>query len=242
MKTDDDWTEIGRTETIQNNQDPTFERAFNVDYVFDDVQAIRFELYDSDKKSDKLSDHDFLGHAESTVAEVVSQSPVTIALTDKKGKPAKGTITLRSFESVVHSGTQDVLTMSFRAEKLDKMDTMGKSDPLLEFHRKTWDDKWELVHRTEFVKNNLSPTWKPVQLKAHQLSGGDYSSSIRVDCLDWDSDGTHDLIGSFTTSVNELINSASGRQWPCINQSKVGKKKYEKSGTIFLTSCEVKKE
>jgi len=28
-------------------------------------------------------------------------------------------------------------------------------------------------------------------------------------------------------------------QWPCINDAKVNKKKYENSGVIFLTACEV---
>jgi len=242
LKDGDEWTEVGRTETIDNNLNPSFEHPFNIDYIFDQVQPVRFELYDVDKKTDKLADQDFLGLAESTVAEVVSQNPLTITLVDKKGKPAGGTITLRIMEGSVVAGPQDVLQLSFRAEKLDKLDNFGKSDPFLEFCRKTWDEKWEVVLRTEVIKNNLNPTWRTLQVKAHLLSGGDYSNPIRVDCKDWDSDGKHDLIGSFTTSVNELIKNSLGHQWPCINEAKVGKKKYEKSGDIVLMSCLVTKE
>ena len=65
--------QVGRTEVINNNLDPCFERAFEVDYLFDEVQMIRFELYDIDKfdnKTESLAGDDFLGQLETTVAEV----------------------------------------------------------------------------------------------------------------------------------------------------------------------------
>jgi Ca2+-dependent lipid-binding protein len=242
VKSGDEWTEFARTETIQNNLNPVFERSFQIDYVFDDVQIVKFEVYDIDNKSEKLTDDDFLGELETTVAEIVSENPLTRQLNDKKGKTSKATISLRVMEGSVRPGPQEVLQLSFRAQKLENKDTFGKSDPFLELSRKTWDDKWEVVLRTEVVNNNLNPQWKPLTAKAHLLSGGDYTNEIKVDCKDWDKNGKHELIGSFKTSVAELIKHKSGKEWPCINEAKVGKKKYENSGVIFLTSCEVATE
>jgi Ca2+-dependent lipid-binding protein len=238
----EEWNEIGRTETIQNNLNPTFQRSFELDYIFDEIQQVRFEVYDIDNKSEKLTDDDFLGQVETSVAEIVSESPMTKPLIDRKsGKLAGGTITLRVTETNAGGASADVLELSFKGEKLDKKDKFGKSDPFLEFSRKIGDD-FQVVHRTEFVKNNQNPVWQPFKIRAHQLSGGDYKNPIMVECKDYNSNGKHDLIGCFETTVTELIKDASGHQWPCINESlKSKKKKYENSGIISLVKCQVKK-
>ena len=55
----------------------------------------------------------------------------------------------------------------------------------------------------------------------------------QVTCFDWDSDGSHDLIGEFTTSLAEM-SGGSVKSWPCINSKKLKKKKYKNSGTVRL--------
>jgi hypothetical protein len=234
---DNDWIEFGRTETIDNNHDPQFARLFELDYdLDDDRQRVRFEIYDIDNKTPQLSDDDFLGKIDTTLAEIVSGSPFTRPLMTKKNdKPAGGTITLRVREQ---SGRQDVLQLIFKASKLDNKDVIGKSDPFLEFSRQTADGHWEVVFRTEVVMNNLSPSWKPIQVKANLLSGGDLNNPIKVDCRDFDKNGKHELIGSFMTSVAEMIRDSKGREWPCINPAKQKKKHYNNSGVIILVSCE----
>ena len=62
--------QVGRTETIKNNLNPVFERSFDVDYIFDEVQMILFEVYDIDNVSESLADDDFLGQLQTTVTEV----------------------------------------------------------------------------------------------------------------------------------------------------------------------------
>jgi hypothetical protein len=36
----------------------------------------------------------------------------------------------------------------------------GKSDPFLKFYKKVGTD-WLPVHKTEMIKDNLNPDWKP---------------------------------------------------------------------------------
>ena len=60
----------------------------------------------------------------------------------------------------------------------------------------------------------------------------------QVTCFDWDSDGSHDLIGEFTTSLAEL-SGGSVKSWPCINPKKLSKKKYTNSGTVRLEKITV---
>ncbi|TKS70809.1 Copine-1 [Collichthys lucidus] len=64
----------------------------------------------------------------------------------------------------------------------------------------------------------------------------------KVDCSDYDSDGSHDLIGSFTTKVSELQKTAHGSpvQFDCIHPEKQKKKKsYKNSGVVSVKSCKM---
>jgi hypothetical protein len=65
-----------------------------------------------------------------------------------------------------------------------------------------------------------------------------------VDCYDKNDNGSHDLIGSFETSMEELMMGANRQlKWPLIDQKKKAKKKsYENSGTVNLIACEVFQE
>ncbi|CAN8032548.1 unnamed protein product, partial [Ixodes persulcatus] len=60
------------------------------------------------------------------------------------------------------------------------------------------------VHKTEVVKNNLSPTWRPCVIKSTTLCSGDPDRPLKVQCYDWDSDGSHDLIGEFSCTLRTL--------------------------------------
>ena len=59
------WFEVGRTEIIWDNLNPEFVKKFIVDYYFEEVQPIKFEVYDiDDEHTRNLSNQDFLGKIE----------------------------------------------------------------------------------------------------------------------------------------------------------------------------------
>jgi len=238
-----EWVEFDRTEMIKNNLNPSFAHPFIVEYFFEQGQRLKFALYDVDNvKAEKLSDGDFLGFLECTLGEIVANSPFTKPLLLKGTKLAgKGTITIRAHEV---SRLVETLTLQFAALKLEKKDFMSKSDPFLEFHQLLPDGQYQPVHRTEVIKNDLNPKWRPFEIKSSRLCGGDFRAPIRVDCYDYEDRGSHDLIGSFETNVEELKEGLNRElKWPCVNQKKKQKnKKYENSGIIVLTACKVSKD
>jgi hypothetical protein len=59
------------------------------------------------------------------------------------------------------------------------------------------------VYRSEVISKNLNPAWKPFVLTLKQLKSID--TEISLDIVDEDDDGDHDLIGSYTTTLRELI-------------------------------------
>uniref|UniRef100_A0A8D3DB84 Copine Vb n=1 Tax=Scophthalmus maximus TaxID=52904 RepID=A0A8D3DB84_SCOMX len=107
------------------------------------------------------------------------------------------------------SNCRDSATMQFCANKLDKKDFFGKSDPFMVFYRSNEDGTFTICHKTEVVKNTLNPVWQPFAIPVRALCNGDYDRTIKVEVYDWDRDGSHDFIGDFTTSYRELARGQS---------------------------------
>ncbi|KAM6289043.1 copine-5-like, partial [Aegotheles albertisi] len=279
------WREFGRTEVIDNSLNPDFLRKFVLDYFFEEKQNLRFDLYDVDSKSSDLSKHDFLGQAFCTLGEIVGsaggrlEKPLTMGTvtTHARGRrpapavsnggiPGKkcGTIILLAEEL---GNCRDVATLQFCANKLDKKDFFGKSDPFLVFYRSNEDGTFTICHKTEVVRHTLDPVWQAFAIPVRALCNGDYDRAIKVEVYDWDRDGSHDFIGEFTTSYRELARGQSHfniyevrgdpRRWgqegtaprvpvgcpPVVNpRKKMKKKKYLNSGTVTLLSFAVESE
>ncbi|KPP75163.1 hypothetical protein Z043_105607 [Scleropages formosus] len=149
-----------------------------------------------------------------------------------RGIPGKkcGAIILTAEEL---SNCRDIATMQLCANKLDKKDFFGKSDPFLVFYRSNEDGTFTICHKTEVVKNTLNPVWQPFTIPVRALCNGDYDRTVKVDVYDWDRDGSHDFIGEFTTSYRELSRGQSQfNVYEVLNPKKKGKKKkYINSGT-----------
>ncbi|KAM6925096.1 copine-5-like [Xenentodon cancila] len=230
------WREFGRTEVIKNTLNPDFVRKYILDYFFEEKQNLRFDVYDIDSKSPDLGKHDFLGQVHCTLGEIVG-SPASRLEKPLVGIPGKtcGTIIL----SVEELGNcRDYATMQFCANKLDKKDFFGKSDPFMVFYRSNEDGTFTICHKTEVVKNTLNPVWQPFSIPVRALCNGDYDRTIKVEVYDWDRDGSHDFIGEFTTSYKELCRGQSQLNvYEVVNaKKKLKKKRYINSGTVSLLS------
>uniref|UniRef100_A0A668AZK1 Copine-3 n=1 Tax=Myripristis murdjan TaxID=586833 RepID=A0A668AZK1_9TELE len=229
------WYELARTEKVQNCLNPKFAKKFVIDYYFEIVQKLKFGIYDIDNKTIDLSDDDFLGELECTLGQVVSSKKLTRPLVLKNKTPAgKGTITITAEEIKDNR----VVNFEVEARKLDNKDFFGKSDPYLEFYKQT-QTGWQLAHRTEVVKNNLNPTWRPFRIPLQSLCGGDMEKPVKVDCFDYDNDGSHDLIGTFETTVTRLQEASrtSPAEFECINSKKKQKKKGYKNSGVVSVKC-----
>ncbi|KAG7270866.1 hypothetical protein CRUP_032255, partial [Coryphaenoides rupestris] len=309
---EDRWTEVGRTERVNNCSSPSFSERLQLDYHFETVQKVKLMIYDIDNKSVDLKDDDFLGGVELTLGQVTAEE-----VKDKRA-----------------------VVLELEGKGLDKKDLFGKSDPFLEFFKQGAGGQWHLVYRTEVVKNSLDPSWKKftvslqtfcngdleavkmadcvsrveltvsctnlldkdlgsksdplcvlmlssgedrwtevgrtervnncsspsfserlqldyhfetvklmiydidnksVDLKDDDFLGGVELTLGQVNCSDSDSDGSHDLIGCFTTKVSELQKAAHGSpvEFECVHPEKQKKKKsYKNSGIVRVKTCQ----
>ncbi|XP_037733059.1 copine-6 [Chelonia mydas] len=240
-----EWSEVGRSEIMHCSLNPVFSHVFPLDYFFEEMQTLCFEVYDAGAKGAEdaeFQDDAFLGEAECSLGQIVSQTKVTKPLLLKTGKTAgKSTITIEAEEV---TSTNDFVQLEFRAQKLDNKDLFSKSDPFLEIYKVNSNHTEQLVMRTEVINNNLSPSWEPFRLSLHSLCSCDPDKTIRCVVYDYNSSGKHDYIGEFTTTFREMQEVSSGKEmeFECINPKYQEKKKhYTNSGTVLLTQCKVEK-
>ncbi|XP_073911562.1 copine-7 isoform X1 [Castor canadensis] len=236
-----EWVQVDRTEVVKSSLHPVFSKVFTIDYYFEEIQKLRFEVYDTHGPSGlSCQDDDFLGGMECTLGQIVAQKKMTRALLLKFGRNAgKSTITVIA-EDI--SGNNGYVELSFQARKLDDKDLFSKSDPFLELYRVNDDGSEQLVYRTEVVKNNLSPVWEPFKVSLNSLCSCEETRPLKCLVWDYDSRGKHDFIGEFSTTFAEMQKAfeEDQAQWDCVNTKyKQKKRNYKNSGVVVLADLKL---
>ncbi|XP_075252617.1 copine-3-like [Convolutriloba macropyga] len=231
--------EIGRTERVENNLNPEFTTKLLVTYKFETKQMLKFKIYDCDDSKNDPDKADKLGTLTVSVAEVVQGRL-------RGGRPLAKSGDSNSKIYVTARETTDCrqnYVFSFIALGLDNKDFLGKSDPFLVFHRKEGDD-FTPVGQTEVIDNNLNPRWGAFTINFATFCNNDKKLPIKVVCYDFDSDGSHDLIGACEMTTEELLQGVGNKiEFPLINEKKKAKKKsYKHSGVLMLESFRIEEE
>uniref|UniRef100_A0A7C9DPK1 C2 domain-containing protein n=1 Tax=Opuntia streptacantha TaxID=393608 RepID=A0A7C9DPK1_OPUST len=206
--------EIGRTEVVLNSLNPTWIKKVNVTYHFEVVQTLVFRVYDVDTqfhnidvKMLKLEDQQFLGEASCALSEVVTKSSrlLTLDLVPHEGinkaahSSSYGKLTVHAEESI-HSRT--AVEIKFRCSELENKDLFSKSDPFLVISRTAESGISIPICKTEVIKDELNPTWKPVFLSMQQVGSKD--NPLTIECFNFNNNGKHDLIGKIEKSLFDL--------------------------------------
>lgn len=81
--------QVDRTEVIRCCVNPTYSKVFTLDFYFEEVQRLRFELFDINSSHNGLKEADFLGSVECTLGQVslTCTSLTTIRRTVSLNKP-----------------------------------------------------------------------------------------------------------------------------------------------------------
>ena len=87
---------------------------------------------------------------------------------------------------------------------------LGRSDPFVELSKKNADHvagvvRWNVVHRSDHIKDHLNPFWSSFVVGLEQLCYNDLSWPIRVVVKDWQANGKHRVIGQFETTPQTLM-------------------------------------
>ncbi|XP_078433387.1 protein BONZAI 1-like [Wolffia australiana] len=204
--------EISRTEVVLNSLNPTWILKPTITYQFEIMQPLVFQVYDVDTdfrdipvKSFKLDEQQFLGEASCNLSEIVGRSSrsLTLNLHDRDHSQADGKelgeITIYAEETFA---SRTIMEIVFRCSGLENKEIFSKSDPFLLISRTAENGARIPIGKTEAVKNNLDPTWKPITLSLRQV--GSKENPLTIECFDFNSNGKHDLIGKTVKSLFDL--------------------------------------
>ncbi|XP_055961076.1 protein BONZAI 1-like [Mercurialis annua] len=207
-------TEVFRSEVILNSLNPTWILKYSTTFQFEVVQTLVFCVYDVDTqfhnvdvKMLKLDEQQFLGEASCVLSEIVSKSnrSLTLNLVHKEDStmlshPLKyGQLVVHAEECVSSKTTMELI---LKCSDLEHKDLFSRINPFVIISKVVESGNPIPVCKTEVLKNDQNPIWKPIFLNVQQVGSKD--SLLVIECYNFNSNGKHDLIGVVRKSLAQL--------------------------------------
>ncbi|KAL3909346.1 MAG: hypothetical protein SGILL_008122 [Bacillariaceae sp.] len=229
---------LGKTEVVKNSLKPDWITQFTTDYTFGKETKIMVNLFDEIRKKK----HKPMGAATFELGEVLGSHGNVKAKFVKNG----GTIFCR----VTTAAEEDfgMLKLKFRAADLSLSGggalaslTRGKVDSFFVLNAQTahtgGNRVWHQEYRSEVIRDNAEPEWKPLEMPLERLCDGELDRAIQVEAYSWDKLGKHKLIGKFQTSVNGLLTAMAVPERGMEGMQLIHKSKPH--GKFFVAQAEV---
>ena len=207
IKENDKWIQIGETEHIENNENPDFATYFEMDYFFEKIQQLKFEVLDEDTVAGKKK-YSMIGQATCELAKVMSKSNQTFIedLRLPKGGDPRGKIIIRAEEM---NKIQDEFKFDITAEglKSQKACLIGKDKPFFYVERQrqiSGDNSFIRVYQSP-PAIGIKPLWQDMVIKNRILCNGDIQRQIKIKMFNWKDNGYHKSYGETDLTVAQLI-------------------------------------
>ncbi|KAK7369595.1 hypothetical protein VNO80_11637 [Phaseolus coccineus] len=205
--------ELGRTEVILNSLNPTWITKHTLTYHFETVQNLVFRVYDVDTqfhnasvKMLKLEEQEHLGEATCALSEIITKFDRSMALDLHAEDFTRSTQSRNCGKLLVHAeecvSSKTTVEMTLRSSDLEYRDLFSRSDPFLLISKVVEGGSHIPICKTEVIKNNLNPIWKPVFMNIQQI--GSKENPLTLECYNFNSNGKHDLMGKMQKSLMEL--------------------------------------
>lgn len=190
--------EIGRTEVIQDNLNPKFAKKILMRYHFEQIQKLRFEVYDIDP----IGGNDHLGSLDTTLADIVASRGSQFKKPLVGGPRRKPGYLIVDVEEL--TSCKQVASFGISATDLPPS-YCGLFSPSASIHiyRSNESGNYTIVHRSPSVARNANPNYKPFLVKLVTLCNGDLDRSIRFELIDQRFNMDRHL-GFFETTINML--------------------------------------
>lgn len=197
------WIEQGRTERLVNTLNPEFATKITVGYHFEELQNLKFKLYDIDGSSSILEDHDFLGEADCSLGQIVSSGNFSIPLHHPNSPNVKNKGQLFVKAEEIGSLNKEEVELLFTAQDFKKIFIFSKPDPFIEIYKED-----TLVYRTACVRNNQHPQWPKFTLPLRSLrTKGDQDATLIIKALSHKDNGKHRPLGEVSISTREICSA-----------------------------------
>lgn len=225
------FVEIDRTETIDDSLNPKWIKKLILNYNFETIQKMRFEIWSNGNKC--------IGEYESTLAEILSSHmsrQFRAKLKNDKSNVTESHIVVVAEEI---STCKQTIQMEFRATGLGKKHWIIPNNSFLVLSRSNEDRSYSVVIKTEVVHSTQNPKWQPINIKGSTLCNGDCERTIKIECFDWRRNGKHKLIGQCETTLRNLSKGVGEHNQYQLRKNRESKKY---AGTLELTKIVVSED
>jgi Ca2+-dependent lipid-binding protein len=240
------WMPIGKSEVVMNSNSPKFTTQFQLEYRFEENQPIRAVVWDYDE----LTAHDYIAEVETTIGKIMGSrgSTLNAQLVRRQGRPLSAARTSQMSlvfrASEIKNASNDRVRVQLKAANLAAKDSGffgigASSDPYFVISRIMGDGSKLKVYESPRLDKNLNPTWPMFEASIQSLCNNDLSAPLAVDVWDWDAHSSHDLIGSTTLTLQQLLDAPkTSHQWPLIKDKHKSKSGYTNSGLLMVNSIQ----
>lgn len=195
------WSEYGRTEVIKNTLNPEFATKIPIGYRFEEMQKMKFQLFDVDGRSTSLDEHESLGEIECTLGQIVSSANFTCPLHLYSNSNA-GQLTVLSEEI---GNLKEEVELLFRGEEFKKSGLLSKPDPFLAIYKER-NPQSQLIYRSSYIKDTCKPQWPKFFLPMRLLMWkNEPDCNLLIQCWNYNQNGSHKLVGEVRTTTQEML-------------------------------------
>ena len=198
----DNYYEVGKTEMIKDSLNPEFVTKIQMNFNFEVVQKVRFDVIDIDPV-----ENDFLGRMETSLAEIVAFKGRQFIkpLIGKKRNLNCGQIII-VVEEVIYN--KQIITFTPACFQL-RRNFLSKRSTFIQIWKTNEDGSNTVVHKTEVHRSSSDPVFNPITIRISLLCSGDVDRNIQFDVMKYSSSGDHRLLGSAFTTVNSMLNGGT---------------------------------
>ena len=199
LRNNQTWQEHGRTEVLKNTLNPEFATKILVAYHFEEIQKMKFKIFDIDGTIHILENHDFIGEADCTLGQIVSSANFVATLKHKNHMNG-GQLCVKAEEV---GSLKEEVEFHFNAEGFKRSWLFSKPDPFLAIYKEN-----TLIHRTAFVKNNCSPQWPKFSIPKRAICAKNgEEAKLLLQSYNYNDNGAHKLLGEIYVTSREICNA-----------------------------------
>ncbi|CAG7823526.1 unnamed protein product [Allacma fusca] len=204
------WVPFMRTEVVENDLDPDFAAKITMEYRFEAVQGLRFEVYDWDSDSNNLASQDSLGFIETNLAQIVTAGDegLTLELTTTKStflpqdfnKPHE--IIILTAEEL--ASEKDEVTLKFSGSSCGIWNACIPPRTFFSISKLNDAGKYLLVYKSKFARGS-NPNWQLLKMTSRALCNGDHDRALKIEIYQRNLQGESASIGSVLTTLSKLL-------------------------------------
>lgn len=213
-------TEKGRTEVARACMDPTFKHKFRLEFSFHEEQTFILRVFDEDLRySTDLKEHDYLGGCVFTLGQLMGAKGCTLA----KKLARERSYMIIVGEEIIE--TREVLEFRFSCQDfekkrnfIDQSKVLDKPNPYFRLERLNREDQsWEVVWKSEVIKDSFNPTWMEARLPLQLLCNDQHENPLKITIWNYEKHSTsHVLMGFVESTVAELVAKAKENTIPVL--------------------------